>query len=93
MKQGQPAGAEKHVLKLECDSAPLMTALASLEELAEVFPEIVKSFLDGLHSGSELCRVDVDKGAASATGDVGIVFKPSDRLVVFVSALRARKVD
>lgn len=93
MKHEQLSGANKYVLRLECNSAPLMTALASLEELAAVFPEIVKSFLDGLHSGSELCRVDVNKSAAAVAGDVGIVFEPSDRLAIFVAALRARKVE
>ena len=79
-------GAE---IKLGADTAPLQAALASLEAVFKTAPEICQHFLGGLNSLVELCRVYGEGGTAAGTGDIRVIFQPSDRLRDFLLAVGA----
>ncbi len=73
-------------LKISCNAAPLIVALASLKEIAERAPELVERFLHSLNSSSQLCRIDSDVLLAAGAGESGITFQPSDLLAEFLAA-------
>ena len=86
---GAPAVVGCAEIKLGADTAPLQAALASLEAVFKASPEICQHFLGGLNTLVELCRVDGEGGAAAGTGDIQVIFQPSDRLRDFLLAVGA----
>lgn len=86
---GAPAVAGGAEINLGADTAPLQAALASLEAVFKASPEICQHFLGSLNTLVELCRVDGEGGAAAATGDIRVIFQPSDRLRDFLLAVGA----
>lgn len=82
-----------HQIRLAPDSAPLDAALTELSALSERFPDVVQRFLDGLLELSELVRINSVDGAAETTGDLRVLFEPSERLREFLAAARTGNVD
>ena len=90
---GAPAVRVGTQIKIGADTAPLQAALASLEAVFKTSPEICQHFLGGLDTLVELCRVDGEGGAAAGTGDIRVIFQPSDRLRDFLLAVGARDLQ
>lgn len=79
--------------------------LAAIQELARLLPagpmaidanslpaELREFLLDPVFDASKLARIDSNP-AADGAGDVLVSLEPSDLLLEFLSALRARDVD
>ncbi len=81
------------VCRLGCDTGPFDAAIASLEHVLELAPQVVDRFLSGLDCASQLCRIDAGDGLALGAGEFRIVLQPSDLLRDFLAASLARNVD
>lgn len=80
-------------LTIACDAAPLISAIESLADFAKRSPQQVKGFIGGLNSSAQLCCVNGNSPAATAASKFGITLEPSDLLVEFLAAMRARDGD
>jgi len=60
---------------------------------SKVFPQLLNGVIDFPHGLSQLFRVDCEREPASGTNELRIVFKPSNRLLNILGALRAGKVN
>ncbi|AXT46380.1 hypothetical protein D1345_09350 [Chromobacterium rhizoryzae] len=72
-------------IALELDTSAIDAAMASLEQLLQLFPERVQLFWQSLQSSVELVRFNSDRGAAANAGKVRILAQPSDRLAEFLA--------
>lgn len=64
-------------------------AIVLLAELAECFPQVVKTFIDGPEFLAKIRRVYCDRDSTLGAGNLRIIVKPSDFLIGFMAALRA----
>jgi hypothetical protein len=80
-------------LTIHCDAAPFEAALASLAELAERSPELVRRFLDGLEDSTQLMRIESEGLTAAGAGECRTALHPSDLLVEFLAAARTGDLD
>lgn len=74
---------------ISCDASPMNGAIGSLKNIAKRSPHLVQSFLDGLNSTAQLCRVDDDIFPATGTDKYRVVLQPSDLLADFLAAAGA----
>ena len=82
---------QSFAVKIQCDDQPLQAAIRSLEALRQSSPELVKRFLDGIDSSSQLVCIDTDGSATATAGDLWVTFQPSNLLLDFLAAVRAGK--
>ncbi|WP_317201459.1 hypothetical protein [Janthinobacterium sp.] len=75
------------------DAAPIRAAIASLERAAQISPEIVKRFLEGLDNGAQLCRIDRSDALAVRAGELRITLQPSELFRNFLAATLAVDFD
>lgn len=80
-------------LTIHCDAAPIEAAMASLSELAQRSPELVRRFLDGLEDSTQLMRIESEGLPAARAGECRTALHPSDLLVEFLAAARTGDVD
>ena len=71
---------------IRCNARPYLLAMALLKQLAEVSPEIVRSFLSGLDSLAQLCCVNSHIPLALGAGELRVLLQPSDLLRDFLAA-------
>ena len=75
----------------DADTSQLDTALKELEPLAILFPEAAKYLVNTFPTFSELVSIDADDAPTAGTSNVRVLFKPSDFLLGYMTALRAFK--
>lgn len=83
----------RNAVTIHCDAAPFEAALASLSELAERSPELVRRFLDGVDPSTQLVRIETEDMTAPRAGECRTVLHPSDLLAEFLAAARTGDVD
>ena len=76
----------KTTVNIRMDTSGLRAWLSALTQLAERLPEVRDGLLGYLDSGEELFRFDVDRGAATVTGECIVRLYPSDALLGLLSA-------
>ena len=81
-------------LTIECDASAIQLLLDGLlEQLAELPLEIRLRIARRFESIAQPFRLDVDRDTTAGAGNCCIVFQPSEALLEFASALRARQFD
>lgn len=78
------------LVKIDIDTSPGVAELVSLQrEMFRLNQLAAKCFEDGF----ELVALDLDKPGTACAGDCRTILKPTDKLVLLVSALRAFNRD
>ena len=80
-------------LRIGCDASPVLAAISELERLAQLFPELVETFLSSLDSAAQLVRIQPELRGAMGAGELSCVLEPADRLADFLTAMGARNVQ
>jgi hypothetical protein len=74
---------------VDADASEFLEAVSSLTELLERLRQLVHGFVDVSELSFELASIDLRDDAALGAVNLRAVFKPSDRLLRLVAALRA----
>ena len=83
----------EETITLTLDSGQLPGILSELEAFAELFPEVRNRLVNLLESGAKLFRVRVEADAASGACELRTRLEPTDFLLGFLAAIRARDGD
>ncbi|MBW9336223.1 hypothetical protein FEE59_22150 [Herbaspirillum sp. RU 5E] len=86
-------GGGKSDCAVVVDLAPIKQAISSLEHAFELAPQVVQSFLNGVHSSSQIICIHRDDCAASGAGEIRVVLKPSDFLADFLSTFPTGNIE
>lgn len=92
-RRAKPGAKERDLLSIKCDADELAKMLNTLTaELSKSPLKIGQRFADLLNSAHEIALVEIDVGSAAAN-EMIVRFKPSNRLRMLCSALRAGNFD
>lgn len=87
------SGSRMTHLALSVESKDCEALLSELQALLSASPDWLRwlalEALEGLHEHVELLPVDGDSDSAPPAGDLRVLAKPADKLVLLVAALRA----
>ena len=83
----------EETITLTLDDSRFYSALSELKAFAELFPEVGKCLVSLLDSGAKLFRVHVESDAASGASELRTRLEPTDFMLGFLAALRARDGD
>ena len=80
-------------IKLTLDGSQALGIISELKAFAELFPEVGKRLFGFVDTGAKLFRVHPEADAAGAAGEIRYRLEPTDFLLRFFAALRARDGD
>jgi hypothetical protein len=80
---------EINAVRISADSSELEELLDELSRFMELSPHLIYPHVDSAASFSKLVSVHTDNVPAADAGDFKVLFKPTDFLLSFITALRA----
>ena len=75
---------------LTVDTSQALGIISELEAFAELSPEVGKRLVNLLDTGAKLFRVHVESDAASGASELRTRLEPTDFMLGFLAAIRAR---
>lgn len=81
---------EEQTLRFIPECSQIDDALARLAKIVEMFPVVREDIVAFLESEHHVIELDVIDQTTASAGYIRVLLKPSDSLLSFIAALRAR---